>query len=120
MADKRFLFSGLVKLHILHSACNESIYGASISEELSRHGYRLSTGTLYPLLHGLEKKGYLRSRLQRNGKQSRRLYEVTAEGREALAAARVKVQELFGELFEHDAEFESAGATGHRLVRRPS
>jgi len=32
-----------------------------MAEELARHGYRISLGTLYPLLHGLEKKGYVRS-----------------------------------------------------------
>ena len=102
MADKQFLFSGLIKLHILHHACRAEIYGAAISDELSRHGYQLSDGTLYPILHGLEEKGLLRSRLQRNGKESRRFYEVTTEGREALDAARMKVQGLFGELFEED------------------
>lgn len=102
MADKEFLFSGLVKLHILHHACREPIYGAAITEELSRHGYHVSGGTLYPLLHGLEKKGFLRSRLKRNGNQSRRFYEVTPAGREALAAARTKVRELFSEVLENE------------------
>jgi PadR family transcriptional regulator len=108
MADKEFLFSGLIKLHILHHACRGPIYGAAISEELARHGYELSGGTLYPLLHGLEEKGLLSSRLQRNGKQSRRLYEATQAGREALAAARTKVQELFGELFENEGSVRPA------------
>jgi hypothetical protein len=30
------------------------------------------------------------------------VYRITASGRRALAAAKVKVRELFGELFEHD------------------
>jgi PadR family transcriptional regulator PadR len=108
MADKEFLFSDLIKLHILHHACRKPVYGAAVSEELSRHGYQLSGGTLYPLLHGLEKKGFLRSRLQRNGKQSRRFYEVTQAGREALGTARTKIQELFGELFENEGAVRSA------------
>ena len=102
MVDKQFLFSGLIKLHILHHACKGEIYGAAIREELSRHGYQLSDGTLYPILHGLEERRLLRSRLHRNGKESRRFYEATPEGREALDSARIKVQELFGELFEED------------------
>jgi PadR family transcriptional regulator len=32
-------------------------------DELGRHGYRLSVGTLYPILHGMERQGYLRSPL---------------------------------------------------------
>ncbi len=49
-------------------------------EELARHGYRISPGSLYPLLQGLEKKGYLRSTEQRNGKSLRRVYRATAAG----------------------------------------
>jgi DNA-binding PadR family transcriptional regulator len=71
-------------------------------EELRRHGYRLSPGTLYPLLHGLEKKGYLASTEERNGSSARRVYRATRTGRAALKAARAKVRELFGELFEEE------------------
>jgi PadR family transcriptional regulator PadR len=68
-------------------------------EELSLHGYRISPGTLYPILHTLEKKGYLQSSEQRNGKSLRKVYRATPKGRAALAAAKEKVRELFGELF---------------------
>jgi DNA-binding PadR family transcriptional regulator len=99
MNDK-YLYSGLVRLHILHHAAHAPIYGLSIIEELARHGYRLSAGTLYPILHGLERKGYLRSTVERDGRSARRLYRATAQGRKALAGAKDKVRELFGELFE--------------------
>lgn len=99
----RDLYSGLVRLHILLHACEGPIYGAAIIEELARHGYRLSPGTIYPLLHGLEQKGYLRSTEERTGKLSRRLYRATPMGRKALNAAKVKVRELFGELFHQEA-----------------
>ncbi|MCG3163613.1 MAG: hypothetical protein JMDDDDMK_05052 [Acidobacteria bacterium] len=99
MADKD-LYSGLIRLHILHHACQEPIFGVGIIEELARHGYRLSPGTLYPLLHGLEERGYLRSSGKSSGGQSRRVYRATAKGRKALAAAKVKVRELFSELLE--------------------
>ena len=71
-----------------------------MAEELARHGYQISPGTLYPLLHGLEKKGYLRSKEQRNGKSLRKVYRATPLGARALAAAKLKVRELFGELIE--------------------
>jgi DNA-binding PadR family transcriptional regulator len=71
-------------------------------DELARHGYRLSAGTAYPLLHGLERKGYLRSYEERNGKSARRLYKATPAGRKALAKAKDKVRELFGELVEDE------------------
>jgi PadR family transcriptional regulator len=96
----RDLYSGLIRLHILHHAEQKPIFGLAMIEELSRHGYRLSAGTLYPLLHGLEAKGYLRSVREKNGTRIRRVYQATPAGRRALAAARAKVRELFGELFE--------------------
>jgi len=97
--DDRTLYSGLIRLHILHHAVEKPVYGIWIAEELGRHGYKLSAGTLYPILHELERKGYLRSHDERNGKTARRVYEATALGREALRTARKRVQELFGEMF---------------------
>lgn len=99
-AADRDLYSGLIRLHVLHHAVKEPIFGLGMIEELARHGYRISPGSLYPLLHGLEKKGYLRSRNQRKGKSLRKVYRATALGRKALIAANSKVRELFRELIE--------------------
>jgi DNA-binding PadR family transcriptional regulator len=96
----REFYSGLLRLHVLHHAAQEPVFGLGMAEELARHGYRVSPGTLYPLLHGLEKKGYLRSAERRNGKSLRKVYRATALGRKALAAASLKVRELFRELME--------------------
>jgi DNA-binding PadR family transcriptional regulator len=98
--DDRDLYSGLIRLHVLHHAAEEPIFGLGMIEELARHGYRISPGSLYPLLHGLEKKGYLRATELRNGKSLRKVYRATPLGRKALAAARNKVRELFRELIE--------------------
>jgi PadR family transcriptional regulator PadR len=94
------LFTGLIRLHVLYHACHEPIFGLGMIEELARHGYRLSPGTLYPIVHGLEKKGLLRSKQQKVNGKIRRVYSATASGRKALEAAKQRVQELFGELFE--------------------
>ncbi len=96
----RDLYSGLIRLHILHHAVEGSIFGLEMAEELRRHGYGISAGTLYPLLHRLEKKGYLRSTRERSGKSFRKVYRATPLGRAALKAAKSKVRELFGELIE--------------------
>lgn len=96
----QLLYSGLIRLHILHHAVKEPIFGLGIMEELTRHGYRISAGTLYPLLHGLEKKGYLKSEEIQLKSRIRRNYKATPLGRKALKEAKSKVQELFGELFE--------------------
>jgi len=102
VAADRDLYSGLIRLHVLHHAVEEPVFGLGMMEELARHGYRISPGSLYPLLQGLEKKGYLRSTQQRNGKSLRRVYRATPLGRKALAAAKHKVRELFHELIEDD------------------
>ena len=96
----RDLYSGLIRLHVLHHAVEEPIFGLGMIEELARHGYRISPGSLYPMLHRLEKKGYLRSKEERNGKSLRKLYRATTPGRKALEAAKAKVRELFRELIE--------------------
>ena len=99
-AVDRDLCSGMMRLHVLHHAVEGPIFGLGMLEELARHGYRISPGTLYPLLYGLEKKGYLRSIEQRNGKSLRKVYRATPLGRKALAAASAKVWELIGDLME--------------------
>jgi len=76
------------------------VFGLGMVEELARHGYRISPGTLYPILHGLEQKGYLRATELRSGKSWRKVYRATPIGRKALRAAQSKVRELFGELIE--------------------
>jgi PadR family transcriptional regulator, regulatory protein PadR len=101
MQDK-YLYAGLIRLHVLHHAAKEPIYGLAMIEELARHGYKISPGTLYPILHGLEEKGYLASTEARIGSTARRVYRATPAGRRALVAAKQKVRELFGELFEDD------------------
>lgn len=96
------LLVGLIRLHVLHHAVEEEIYGQWIMEELARHGDRLSPGTLYPMLHGMEKKGYLRSREKKMGRSVRRLYRATPKGVKALAVAQDKLRELVGELIERN------------------
>jgi DNA-binding PadR family transcriptional regulator len=96
------LYSGLIRLHILHHAVKGPVFGLGMIEELAQHGYRISPGSLYPLLHGLEKKEYLRSTHERNGKSLRRVYRATPLGRRALAASKIKVRELYHGLIEDD------------------
>jgi PadR family transcriptional regulator PadR len=98
----RALYTGLIRLHILHHAAEGPIFGQAMIDELARHGYRLSAGTLYPILHGLEESGYLTSSLKAANGRARRMYRATARGRQALVTARTRVRELFGEMFEDD------------------
>jgi PadR family transcriptional regulator PadR len=99
--EYRDLYAGLIRLHILHHAAEGPVFGLEMTEELARHGYRISPGTLYPLLHGMEKRGYLRSVQTRHGQSIRKVYRATPLGRKALKAMKAKVSELFGELNEN-------------------
>jgi PadR family transcriptional regulator, regulatory protein PadR len=94
------LLSGLIRIHVLYHASKEPIFGLGMIEELQHHGYRLSAGTLYPMLHGLESRGLLRSKKIRLGRRGRRVYRATAAGRRALEMASEKVKILLGELLE--------------------
>jgi DNA-binding PadR family transcriptional regulator len=97
---QRELLVGLIRIHVLLHAVHEPIFGLAMMEELEHHGYRIGPGTLYPLLHGLERSGLLRSELKNVGGRRRRLYRITASGKKALAKARLKVDELHHELHE--------------------
>ena len=68
-----------------------------MTDELARHGYKLSPGTLYPMLHTMEQKGYLRSRKERDGRTVRTFYRATALGRQALTVAKTRLREFTGE-----------------------
>src|SRR5438876_8733667 len=98
----RNLYTGLIRLHLLHHAAESPIFGQWMIDELGRHGYRLSAGTLYPILHGMERQGYLKSQTTQKNGRNRRVYRATLLGRKALGTARQRVQELFGEMFERE------------------
>ena len=94
----REFFTGFLKLHILYHASKEPIYGKQIIDELSRHGYNLSPGTLYPILNRLETQGYLRKKKKVQGGRMRIYYTTTPRGRKVLEDARDKIAELVTEI----------------------
>ncbi len=104
----RHFFNGFIRLHILYHAAKEPTYGAEITEELVRHGYRLSQGTLYPTLHQLEQLGYLHSHTEVVCGKRRRYYRATPAGRKVLRDARNKLLELVAEVVEdNDQPFQA-------------
>ena len=100
LKQQRELYFGLIRIHVLVHAAHEPIFGLAMMEELAHHGYRIGAGTLYPLLHGMERNGLLRSSLKIVGGRRRRVYRITSAGKRALAKATEKVDELHEELHE--------------------
>ena len=94
----REFFLGFVAIHILHHAERGGFYGSWMMAELSRHGYRLGPGTLYPTLHTLEQHGYLRREAKVEGGRRRIYYVITPSGSRLLRTARKRVGELVSEV----------------------
>lgn len=114
----RETFLGFIRVHLLHHAAKAPIFGTEMLDELRRHGYALSPGTLYPILHALESAGYLRSEQQLVAGKVRRYYRGTAKGVRALQKLKVKVRELTEEVLE-DEHSGSAAPARRRARSRP-
>ncbi len=99
MLDREF-FLGFIKIHILYHASKEPIFGVEIAEELARHGYSISPGTLYPVLHRLEKEGFMESSSRVVNGRVRKYYQATAEGKLVLEQSKRKIRELVTEVIE--------------------
>jgi DNA-binding PadR family transcriptional regulator len=98
----RDLLLGFVRIHVLYHASREPIFGVGITAELERHGYKLSPGTLYPLLHNLEAAEFLVREDQIVGGKIRKYYRITPLGKRALEEARTKVVDLVQEVTEDE------------------
>jgi PadR family transcriptional regulator PadR len=101
------------KIHILHHAEEEGVYGQWMLEELQRHGYRLSPGTLYPLLARMARRGWLRAAETENARDAR-VYRITPEGSRILKRLRASLQELQGEV----GRPEGRGRRHHQGARK--
>ena len=93
-------FLGFIRIHILYHASRKEVFGLELMAELSRHGYRVGPGTVYPILHGLESKQLLSSQKRLVDGRLRRYYLITPKGEKALAEARSKANELVHEIKE--------------------
>jgi PadR family transcriptional regulator, regulatory protein PadR len=100
MSEKviRKLFLGFMQIHILHHAKKEPFFGSWMIEELQEHGYQISPGTLYPILHNLESEGLIEMEEKLVDAKIRKYYKITERGIEVLEEARKKAYELFKEI----------------------
>jgi PadR family transcriptional regulator, regulatory protein PadR len=106
----RDVLLAFARVHILHHASEERIFGVGMMEELGRHGYQLGPGTLYPLLRRLQSEGLLAMQTEVVDGKMRKYYTITGRGRAALQAIRPKLAELADEVLPDGAR----PAAGHR------
>lgn len=69
-----------------------------MAEELAAHGYKISPGRLYPMLHRMQQEGLLTSRQEVVDGHTRRVYEITVPGQAALNDERAALAELAAEI----------------------
>jgi DNA-binding PadR family transcriptional regulator len=105
------------KIHILHHAAGQGVYGQWMLEELQHHGYHLSPGTLYPMLARMAEHGWLRATEPRRSKGAR-VYRLTPRGHEVLERIMGSLDELYREVGEHRPK--PARRKASRSKRRPS
>ncbi len=94
----RNIVMGFVRVHLLYHASIEPIFGAEMIDELRRHGYSMSPGTLYPILHSMEQAGCLASENRVVNGKRRKYYTLTDRGADVLLALQKQVHELVSEI----------------------
>ena len=87
MRMDKSLISGSTSMLVLRLLEEGDLYGYQMIERLkerSNYVFELKAGTLYPLLHGMEEKGFLTSYEQEEGGKVRKYYHLTRDGKKAL------------------------------------
>ena len=97
MLNRKF-FLGFIRIHILYRASKKEIYGVQMIDELKKLGYQVSPGTIYPILHSLEKEGFLKSRKKNVRGKIRKYYKITVNGEKLLQDSRKKIKKLIKEV----------------------
>lgn len=94
------LTRGFIQIHILYHASKQKVHGLWLIEELEKHGYKISPGTLYPILHKLEKNKYLKKEKKIASGKIRKYYSITPQGKKVLKEAKNKAKEIINEIFK--------------------
>lgn len=102
----RLFFLGFVRLHVLYHAAKQEVWGSWLKEELFRHGYDISPGTLYPVLHELERENLIRSKREKKEGKWVKVYRITEKGKMVLKEAQDRVKELVEEVLSGEEEQE--------------
>ena len=96
----RKVFLAFMRIHILYHAKKEPFFGLWMIEELESHGYEVSSGTIYPILHSMEEDDILVSEEKTVAGKVRKYYSLTAKGEDVLNEVKTKTRELSEEIME--------------------
>lgn len=96
----RKLFLAFMRIHILHHAKKKEFFGLWMIDELKSHGYEVSSGTIYPILHSMEADGILKSQEKTIDGKVRKYYALTNKGEEVLTEVKAKAKELSQEIID--------------------
>lgn len=87
MKISKELIKGSTSLLVMSVLKEKDLYGYKIIKELeleSENVFELKEGTLYPILHALEKENYLESYWDESDGRKRKYYHITKKGLKAL------------------------------------
>lgn len=99
MTETSSFMSGLPELAILRLLQDEEMYGYEIVQAIAARTQSVMSpgeGVIYPLLHGLEKSGALKSRRKTVSGRSRVYYSLTAKGAKRLSSLSGRWSDLNG------------------------
>jgi len=91
---RRDMTKGLVRLRILHAATLGPVSGVELAQNLDAAGHHLGPGTLYPLLHDMEKAGWVKSTGKTVKGKRRRYYRATKKGRSQVEQALAVLEQF--------------------------
>jgi DNA-binding PadR family transcriptional regulator len=98
---ERKVLMGFIRVHILHHAIvDNGIYGLEMINELESHGYKISPGTLYPILHDMEKNKLLSFTKKNVDGKVRKIYNSTKKGKKTLENLKKFILELSKEVMD--------------------
>ncbi len=98
MIDRDFA-RGFIKLYVMARASKEAVYGLQIMQEMNEMGFSISSGTLYPALHALEREGdVIVTKAVVKGKV-RKCYRLTRKGREEFKEVKERLEVLIRRVF---------------------
>ena len=91
-------WQGILKFFVLHQAAQSPVYGGRLKKQLEDWDYDISPGSLYPMLHSLEKARLLKSQVKIYKGRARKYYDITDAGREVLTQVQEELADVLAKM----------------------